>query len=477
MINREKLKYLVLGITVCFCVVIALSATTLLTAADSAVKDSGNFYLNAKTDFGAVGDGVSDDTVALQTAINECCRQKKSLCLPNGTYLISNLTIPGSINIEGEHRSQTVLKSKGTQGAALEFTGNLSDLRSKSRSKLSNFMIVGCAPGEALDYGIRISSTAKTLCPYEIEFDSLEVRDLQKDEAVGCYVDDVSLLSCDNCQFQTKYNGTAFLIEAHNLNTGVFSFKNTAFGNTSADRYGLVIGVGSAIDSINFSGCYFGGKVAAEKIGNGNNVRTVSHESCHFENACGGETQLVDIQGGSGVGGIGLAWRNCTFSAFNSCKYGFHFAPGGVYYSFEISGCEFVNLNSEGFVIDNNTGHFSNCRFETNACVGTHPLIFSSMNLFDDISQKNSGGWTYTENGYEIFPKGIKIGQSRINASTSMPTSGFYTKGDIVLNTGEPFEYGTAGSKYIIEGWKRKTTGSNHTLNVDWLEMRTLTGN
>mgnify|MGYP001056524642 CR=1 FL=1 len=60
--------------------------------------------------------------------------------------------------------------------------------------------------------------------------------------------------------------------------------------------------------------------------------------------------------------------------------------------------------------------------------------------------------------------------------STSIPISGSYTKGDYVENT-NPSELGSAGSKYILNGWKRMTTGSTHVLNADWFESRMLTGN
>lgn len=63
-----------------------------------------------------------------------------------------------------------------------------------------------------------------------------------------------------------------------------------------------------------------------------------------------------------------------------------------------------------------------------------------------------------------------------LTMAAAMPTSGEYATGDVVLNT-TVSEAGSASSKYIVNGWKRKTTGSNHVLNTDWYEMRSLTGN
>jgi hypothetical protein len=57
-----------------------------------------------------------------------------------------------------------------------------------------------------------------------------------------------------------------------------------------------------------------------------------------------------------------------------------------------------------------------------------------------------------------------------------MPTSGSWNRGDVV-HVVSPAETGARGSKYILVGWIRMTTGSSNVLNKDWMEMRTLTGN
>lgn len=68
-------------------------------------------------DFGAVGDGVADDTTALQAAINS----GKPIFIPSGTYLYSSLTnlAQNNITIKGDGSNCTVLKFTGT-GIALD---------------------------------------------------------------------------------------------------------------------------------------------------------------------------------------------------------------------------------------------------------------------------------------------------------------------------------------------------------------------
>lgn len=57
-----------------------------------------------------------------------------------------------------------------------------------------------------------------------------------------------------------------------------------------------------------------------------------------------------------------------------------------------------------------------------------------------------------------------------------MPSAGFYEPGQFVRCT-DTNEYGATNSKYCILGWLRLTDGTAHVLDVDWREMRALTGN
>jgi hypothetical protein len=57
-------------------------------------------------------------------------------------------------------------------------------------------------------------------------------------------------------------------------------------------------------------------------------------------------------------------------------------------------------------------------------------------------------------------------------ALTAAPTSGSWMQGDSVMNTA-PSELGTAGSKYVIEGWTCVVSGTPGT----WVQRRFLTGN
>jgi hypothetical protein len=78
-------------------------------------------------DFGAVGDGVADDTAALQAAISTVCANRKLLFLPRGIYRVtSGLSLASSITMQGAGAGASVVRYTGLTGARLTATGDIS---------------------------------------------------------------------------------------------------------------------------------------------------------------------------------------------------------------------------------------------------------------------------------------------------------------------------------------------------------------
>jgi len=66
-------------------------------------------------DFGAIGDGVTDDTAAIQAAINSTT--SKEIYFPSGIYICtSTLTVSNPITLVGESASSSILKFSGCNG-------------------------------------------------------------------------------------------------------------------------------------------------------------------------------------------------------------------------------------------------------------------------------------------------------------------------------------------------------------------------
>ena len=61
-------------------------------------------------------------------------------------------------------------------------------------------------------------------------------------------------------------------------------------------------------------------------------------------------------------------------------------------------------------------------------------------------------------------------------SASAMPSSGTYVYGHVVQASVPTTLSPGAGQEYSIIGWQRITTGSGHILNVDWKQLRCLTG-
>ena len=81
-------------------------------------ENSAGYYV--ATDFGAVGDGVVEDTVALQDAIDAVyAAGGGTVLLNNKTYLCETLELPSGVILEGMGSSSTFIKLKDGTNAAL----------------------------------------------------------------------------------------------------------------------------------------------------------------------------------------------------------------------------------------------------------------------------------------------------------------------------------------------------------------------
>lgn len=78
-------------------------------------------WYNVKT-YGAVGDGVTDDTSAVQDAVDAAIVDGGCVYFPTGTYkLTSEIDVDGICTILGEDRSSTILKFYGCNGLDLNY--------------------------------------------------------------------------------------------------------------------------------------------------------------------------------------------------------------------------------------------------------------------------------------------------------------------------------------------------------------------
>ena len=98
-------------------------SVSVVNAIKGITKTFDTMYVNAKT-FGAKGDGATDDTTALQSAITYCQNNHCALRIPAGTYKITDaLTITESqMKIEGDGWG-TVIKQTGSGKDVIQILG------------------------------------------------------------------------------------------------------------------------------------------------------------------------------------------------------------------------------------------------------------------------------------------------------------------------------------------------------------------
>ncbi len=96
-----------------------LALCTSWTCAEDIRFPEGSGVVDVKAAYGAIGDGVSDDTAALQKAIADEANGFKILYFPNGTYLVSDKLSQGSDKrkgkartLQGQSMAKTVIRLK-----------------------------------------------------------------------------------------------------------------------------------------------------------------------------------------------------------------------------------------------------------------------------------------------------------------------------------------------------------------------------
>ena len=102
-----------------------LPVTATGSSASRILKDRFADTVNVK-DFGAVGNGVTDDTVAIQTAINAASLKRSKVVIPAGTYNVTFIKLGSYVSIYGDGAKSTILKQTAV-GSAIFYNYDATD--------------------------------------------------------------------------------------------------------------------------------------------------------------------------------------------------------------------------------------------------------------------------------------------------------------------------------------------------------------
>ena len=135
-------------------------------------------------DYGALGDGVTDDTTAIQTALNTYGR----IWFPEGVYMVTGLIVYPNTHIYGDGRNKTICKL--LSGGANLFNCHLDNISIRSMSIDGSRDTGGV--GHCLRGNVATSETTDTL------FEDLHIYN-SYDYGIGLQVNYVKSVIINNC--------------------------------------------------------------------------------------------------------------------------------------------------------------------------------------------------------------------------------------------------------------------------------------
>lgn len=263
-----------------------------------------NEVYNAQ-DYGATGDGVTDDTAACQMAIDACLSAGGGVVyLPTGRYAISAaLRITGAMTLQGAGRRLSTILLNSTTLNAIVVDIAVAALSDYDTTHFSNFGIIG--DDTAPTAGDLITIQTSTSIPVE----GPVFRDLWfQDGWNGLHIESGATYTIDNCHFYRQFNHGIFLEDTVNHDHGDGVITNNFFlgRNVTANAAAVHLASGGGLRfTDNIAAVYdYGirvvlasGAATSEFFITNNRINLVDVAAITFEKGGGTEVNTVAITG------------------------------------------------------------------------------------------------------------------------------------------------------------------------------------
>lgn len=264
----SKVKLLVGGMTNC-CAKrkkLKLSSTTSSTTRNPGLR------VNVK-DYGAIGDGKTNDTLAIQTAINE----NFAIYIPAGIYIIDTLTLNSNTDISGDGTTKTYLVRTNSYNPslylyrdALIYVDSHSETDHVNNLKISNL----CLDGKVDEYGFSEQTHLMWLVGVSnVNLDNIKFLGYRGD---GLYFGGVGY-------------GPSYLdfTPRHNINANVVNCIFDGVNNNNRNGVSVIDGTNITINGcsfINSTRTDMPGAIDFEPDYNYNIIQNNTVKNCTFEN-------------------------------------------------------------------------------------------------------------------------------------------------------------------------------------------------
>jgi hypothetical protein len=275
-------------------------------------------FLTVK-DFGAKGDGRTDDTLSIQNALNTVVNlsgsltSDKFLLFPPGTYLISPLrtSSPASACLFTELVSGS-LKLVG-QNATLSCTG---------------VSVVGGATHASHMMWLRANGNDIFIDGLNFQGNNRSVYGLLLEEQTYPHIPSIKV---SNCTFKNLYipGSNPYYSNSYNESAGIYSYG--PFKNIAIDKCTILnVSRAEMTNTAALTASSAGVVIVGRPIGSQGTIgpRTATISNSYFENITSGETSAYNFSRNADCDGLKLFGGNATGSDYIDCRasiYGNHF--------------------------------------------------------------------------------------------------------------------------------------------------------